>query len=293
MMKVLTNLEATRSAWYQLCTSGSGGGGSESDITWTCNASASTHVNNWKVMPCVSDRTGSSEFTDDAPAADKWLNAHEGTRMPLSWDSADTPPGQYTGATQSDPSYDWNYEQNGWCADLDNSNEMLPLTSDKSKLHAKIDSLSAFGATAGALGTAWAWYTLSPKWDQIWTGNSKPGSYADLTTLKDGRPVLKKVAILMTDGQYNTHRAFKGADPAMVSGNAKTICQNMKSAGVEVYTVGFGLNELPAADRARAEDTLQSCGTDIQHFYNAFNVDQLKGAFRDIALKLAVLRITK
>ena len=46
--------------------------------------------------------------------------------------------------------------------------EVMPLTSDVDALKAKINGLSASGGTAGHLGTAWAWYTLSPNWASLW-----------------------------------------------------------------------------------------------------------------------------
>ena len=293
MMKRLTNLNATFTGWEQLCTAGSGSGSSETNGSWVCTASASTPVNNWRVMPCVTDRTGPQEFTDASPGPSTWLNGHGGDRMPVSVDSSDTTPTMYLGNQQSDPSYNWNYFPNAECADVDNGNEVLPLTADKAALNARIQAMSAYGSTSGALGTAWAWYMLSPNWSTVWTGATAPASYGDLTTMIDGRPLLKKVAVLMTDGDYNTYRGWKDSDQNMVSTNAKTICTNMKNAGIEIYTVGFGLDLLPSDKRALAEATLKSCGTDINHFYNAFNAAELQGAFRDIAVKLAVLRLSK
>lgn len=72
-----------------------------------------------------------------------------------------------------------------------------------------------------------------------------------------------------------------------------TICTNMKAAGIEVYTVGFNLDELNPADRTRAENTLMSCGSDVSHFYNAIDSEQLRVSFRDIAMKLSTLFLAK
>jgi hypothetical protein len=112
-------------------------------------------------------------------------------------------------------------------------------------------------------------------------------------TTSNGAPKLRKIAVLMTDGDYNTYRAWKGYDPQTVSDNAKAICTNMKAKGIEVFTVGFDLDKLPSSAKAMAIDTLQSCGTDIEHFYNSLDADQLKTAFRDIAMKLSVLYLAK
>jgi hypothetical protein len=293
MMKALTDLDATWSGWYYDCPSATGNGGSETDGNWSCPNYVPTHHTNWQILPCVTDRTGPAAFTDERPGIDTWLNAHEGTRMVKSLDHSDTVPPNGVGKTVADPAWQWNYDSASYCADIDPANEVLPMTSDKNTLIAKINSLVGYGSTSGALGTAWAWYMISPNWDNIWTGNSRPAPYSDLTTMVNGRPLLKKVAILMTDGEYNTYRSAKGSDQSMVSQNARTICQNMKNAGIEIYTVGFGLDQLAPDKQAEAMNTLQSCGSDIQHFYNALDISQLQGAFRDIALKLAALRLSK
>ncbi len=60
--------------------------------------------------------------------------------------------------------------------------------------------------------------------------------------------VLRKVAILMTDGGYNAFRSGKEQDQQTVSDYAKDACTAMKAKGIEIYTVGFALNELTAAE---------------------------------------------
>ena len=293
-MKQLTNLNPTWTGWYNYCKVSSGSGASESGGTWTCNEFESRHVENWKVMPCVTDRSGPQKSTDAAPGANAWLNAHGGTRFPLSFDSTDTPLTSKRGLVKTDPANHWDYNDDGSCADVSEKNIIHPLTSRKSELMDAIDDLEAYGATGGALGTAWAWYMLSPNWSSIWTGASAPGSYGDLTAVSaSGTPKLRKIAVLMSDGVYNTIRGWKGSDPNTVSSDAITLCTNMKAAGIEIYTVGFNLDELPPADRARAENTLMSCGTDVSHFYNALSSEQLQVHFRDIAMKLSTLFLAK
>ncbi len=298
LMKKLTDLDPTRNGWHNDCLSWSGSANSttsESGGTgsWVCDQWQATQVN-WKILPCVSDRNGPEAFTDAGPGSGAWLNAHEGDRAPKSWDSSDTPLTSETGNSASDPSYAWNYDQESACWDITPPNYIMPLTTDQTALDQRIDALEAYGSTSGALGTAWAWYMISPKWDKIWSGPSRPGPYADLTaTNSSGAPKLRKIAVLMTDGDYNTYRAWKDYDPVELGNNAKQICANMKAQGIEVFTVGFDLDSLPAAQKARATDILQTCGTDIDHFYESLDPAQLKNAFRDIAIKLTTLYIAK
>ena len=291
-MKKLTNLDDKWNGWYNECTSATGGGGSESGGNWSCSAHQVVHENNWKIMPCVVDRTGPQALTDAAPGSNMWLNAHGGDRMPVSWDSSDTPAPDHTGKNKTDPAEHWNYNSDGSCADVSPPDTILPLTSNKAKLLQRISGLEAYGATGGQLGTAFAWYMLSPNWDGVWPSKSQPAPYSDLAVVgPTGEPKLKKIAILMTDGSYNTWRGWKDQNQATVSQNARTLCSNMKAKGITVYTVGFNLDGLPAGEKTEATSTLQSCSTNAQSFYNTSDAEQLKQAFRDIALKISTLHI--
>jgi Flp pilus assembly protein TadG len=298
IMTALTNLAPTWSGRYKECINSTGGGGSEEGGDWTCLQYQAQQKTNWKIMPCVTDRmydSGSTYvYTDAAPGSGVWLNAHDGSRMPTAWDSTNTAATTSKGLTSADPATFWNYDFWGGCSDVAEGNQVLPLTSDKTVLKSRIDALEAYGATAGALGTAWAWYMLSPNWSSIWTGSSAPASCAQLTTLQaSGAPVLRKVAILMTDGVYNTLRGWKGQDQTDAANHAKQLCTNMKAQGIEIFTVGLALNELTTAERTIAEDVLLHCGTDVHHFYQTLTVAEMKQAFQDIAVQLSSLALTK
>ncbi len=63
-MKQLTNLDAKWTGWYNYCDDSSGSGGSEGG--WQLDRAMSIesrHVENWKVMPCVTDRSGPQKFS--------------------------------------------------------------------------------------------------------------------------------------------------------------------------------------------------------------------------------------
>jgi hypothetical protein len=169
---------------------------------------------------------------------------------------------------------------------------ILPLSSDKNALLAKVSGLQAAGGTAGHLGTAWAWYTLSPNWSSLWPA-STPAAY--------GTPKLQKIAVLMTDGEYNTQYDSNGVSvnqnnypscSAAANGcsttQARALCTAMKAKGITVYTVGFQVGS-----NQTAVDTLTQCATDPSMFYNAADGTQLRQAFRDIALKLSSLYLSK
>ena len=119
-------------------------------------------------------------------------------------------------------------------------------------LHSRIDDLTAYGSTAGALGTAWSWYSLSPKWSSIFPASSVPGSYQDVTTLQgNGAPVLRKVAVMMSDGVYNTWRGWKGQSQQAVSNYAKQLCTNMKAKGIKDFQLHYALETLARLARTQ------------------------------------------
>jgi Flp pilus assembly protein TadG len=212
-----------------------------------------------KYAPCVVERTdASSQYTDATPKDDS-------TYLPT-WNDA-----QDTMSTTCNPSI-----------------AVVPLTSDRTKLKDTIDSFKVSGSTAGQLGTAFAWYLLSPNWSAVWPPESAPTPY--------GTAKVKKIAILMTDGEYNTLQGEQYSDGSKQAttalNHAKSLCAAMKKStassdpNIEVYTVGFKL------DSSAAKAMLKNCATSDDHYYQTSSGDGLKAAFRDIALKISRLRLT-
>jgi Flp pilus assembly protein TadG len=182
------------------------------------------------------------------------------------------------------------FTSSGRCG-INSAGELLPMTSDKSDLHDKINGLVDGGNTGGHIGTAWTYYMLSPKWASALPSGSKPVAYGTANT--------NKIAILMTDGEYNSVHDSKGVETGQtgagssVNGTdsptqAKAVCSDMKKNGIEVYTVGFQLG-----GNQTAISTLSNCATDTAHFYNSTTGDALKAAFRDIALKISTLYLAQ
>ncbi|KZK93783.1 MULTISPECIES: pilus assembly protein TadG-related protein [unclassified Pseudovibrio] len=99
----------------------------------------------------------------------------------------------------------------GWCPNA----KMVPLTSERSKIESSINVLRASSATAGQIGIAWGWYTLSPLWKDFWPSDSKPDEY--------GKNGVRKYAVLMTDGSFNT---YYSADYGNAENELKEIIKN-------------------------------------------------------------------
>ena len=83
---------------------------------------------------------------------------------------------------------------------------MTPLTSNKTRLNAAIDDLSTGGTTAGQIGAAWGWYMISPNFTNVWDdeAENKPPPMT--------RTISIKVAVLMTDGEFNYQSCYGVTD---------------------------------------------------------------------------------
>jgi Flp pilus assembly protein TadG len=231
-----------------------------------------------KLRPCVIERLGTNAATDEAPSASNgWIGAYAGNNAPSSYSyndqiaSDNNNSSNYDTAGTCDPGT-WDGAQ-GWGGNPQNNAAIVPLTTNKTTLKNTVDALVASGGTAGHLGTAWAWYTLSPKWNSIWPTASQPSAYNAAN--------VNKIAVLMTDGDYNTDYSSGNSED-----KAGALCTAMKAKSITVYTVGFQVSN-------DAKTFLKSCATTNGHYYDATTGESLKQAFRDIALKISSLRISK
>jgi Flp pilus assembly protein TadG len=153
------------------------------------------------------------------------------------------------------------------------TSEIVPITSDRDTLDTALAALSASGMTAGHLGVAWAWYLVSPKWGGIWPSESTPVGYGDKSATK--------AVILMTDGMFNTEYEpgnGSSADQALL------LCENIKAAGVKVFTVSFQapVEVLPL---------METCASGPEYYFNASNGGALEAAFSSIAETLLSIRL--
>jgi Flp pilus assembly protein TadG len=217
----------------------------------------------FQITNCVSERTGAQAYTDVSPSS-----ALVGRVYPAS---------------------------NNPCI----GSTLVPMFNDKTTLKNAIDALTTAGSTAGHIGIAWGWYLLSPNFSYLLPGISQPAAY--------GTPELVKIAVIMTDGAFNTGycNSVIAKDSGTGSGNLSdhincnatngtpftqglALCNAMKTAGVVVFTVGFDIGS-----EAGVEDFMRNCATTQWHFYNAADGGALKQAFRDIAVNISRLRLSK
>lgn len=177
---------------------------------------------------------------------------------------------------------------------------LLPLTTNKAVVKAKINEMEAQGATSIMEGAMWGWRTISPG-----------------APFTEGRPYNtennQKVLVLMTDGQntyypnskfvkswYDVYGYVARAGLGTSSTNSATLtqamndrtklaCDNMKAAKVIIYTVAF---QIPG-DQASALDLLQYCASDEDKYFAPNSESELLSAFNAIGKDISQLRISQ
>lgn len=208
---------------------------------------------------CLVERTGSDRFTDAGPGPGRYL-------MPLFTTAA---------ANCRTPA----------------ASAVLPLTADRAVISERIAGLAPGGARAAQLGTAWSWYLLSPDWQSVLPPDSAPTPY-DV-------PKTRKIAVLLIGGgsdvTYSQHGMpawLTGAPSPVAAVNgpaddqALALCAGMKRAGIEIFTVGFGI-----AGAEEAGGFVAACASDRAHARRARTPAQLRSTFRDIAMHIVTLDI--
>lgn len=170
------------------------------------------------------------------------------------------------------------------------SARMQPLTASITELEASINAFRADGFTAGHIGVQWSWYMLSEKWADYLPAGSRPA--------KANPRKVAKYAILMTDGQFNTAFAdvgkrekTRGGQPYKSRSKAERLCAEMKRDGIEVFTIGFDL------DNSDARSVMKRCASrdkgSVQHYYEAADGAALEAAFLEIAANIERLTLVK
>ena len=154
-----------------------------------------------------------------------------------------------------------------------NSATLTPLTHHQGSLISAVSTLPTSGSTAGHLGIAWAWYLISPEWASIWPADSTPRAYDE--------PDSTKVAILMTDGEFNADY-MSGGDSF---DHAKKFCDAMKEDDIVIYTVAFKAPQ-------QGQDILAYCASGNDFAFNASSGDELDDAYQAIATNISDLRLS-
>lgn len=206
---------------------------------------------------CVSRRTATgSEYTDAAPSASNYV----GDEVHGCWDPM-----------------------------------IVPLSSDADALNSAVEGLQAKGfSTAGHLGMAWSWYSISSNWSSVWPEASAPTENTEPSTVK--------AVVLMTDGIFNQHYDWPGRFKKTKSArDLKQLCTNMQADGILIYVVGFDL-VLPERTDVNADwfdayspqVVLPHCAGDPARFLQPADNDELIDVYKSIAelLKIEAVVVT-
>ena len=153
----------------------------------------------------------------------------------------------------------------------------------KSTILNRISKFTADGNTLSNVGMVWGHRLLSPE-----------------APFKEGvawnTPDVRKIAILMTDGDNNNGEIYNAYGPyntlkvtdAMLDSKLATTCTNMKNAGVIVYTVTF-----TSAINTATKNFFKNCASAPDKWYDAPTQAALTGAFEQIARELSNIHLTQ
>jgi Flp pilus assembly protein TadG len=158
------------------------------------------------------------------------------------------------------------------CNNSLNSNRLvslLPLTTNWTGLHAKVDEMIPSGFTNITIGLVWAFHALSP------TPVMEEGAAYTAENLA-------KYVILLSDGD-NTRNRF-GDSTSTMNNRTRLACDNIKAAGIKIYSVRLidgnaGL--------------LRDCASSADMYYDVQNASQLSGVFSSIGSEIASLHLSK
>jgi Flp pilus assembly protein TadG len=223
------------------------------------NNASSNSKRVYEVTSCATERTGADAFTTVGPAG--------------------SPVGAHYAKNASE------------CP----TNQLIPLTADKTLLTDAVDALTTGGSTAGHMGAAWGLYTLSPNFGSLFPADSMPAAF--------GRPKLYKFAVFMTDGEFNSSfcknvlaKGSNGSSSDQINctaengdpfDQAQEYCTAMKNAGIKVYTVGLQVAN------GTLKNTLTSCATSAQYAYFPAKPEDLITVFQQIGRDINEVRLVK
>ena len=251
--------------YLPLYTSYSTGSGTDTN----CTTEVDQH--NGKLTSCASHCKSTNAYTGLVPSG-SMNTANSGSWI-----------GTYNQST-SGTSNKENYSEDGKCYVAGRElPAVIPLTNQKQTLTDFFTNATVGGATPGHIGTAWAWYMLSPEWSTIWPSSALPTAY--------GNDQVIKAAVLMTDGEYNVHYASASA-----ATQAAALCTAMKEKGIKVYTIGFGFGVTSTQDstsEANARSLLTSCSSGTNTYFFPYDSETLRQAFTAIGNQLNTMALNQ
>lgn len=244
----------------------------------------------WK--GCVMARGGGHDETDEPPSVAPFESFYYASASDNVW----------PGVNEANSA-----QNNGTGPNLGCGPTVTSLRSSKTAILAAIDEMQPWhrGGTTGNLGLAWGWRAVSPRWRGLWPAPTPAQSPVDYDN-----SLVDKVVILLTDGQnqfydhggggpsgsdmtaYGRLHDFGYATLALgrqeIDRRMARMCEQMKGAGIELYTVTFG--STPDDD---TKALYRDCATSPGNYFHSPNNEQLQTAFRSIAGRMSYLRVSR
>ncbi len=152
---------------------------------------------------------------------------------------------------------------------------MMGLSYNWTALKNKVSAMSPNGSTNQAIGLQWAWQSLT----------ASPFTIPAM----DPSRVYKQAIILLTDG-LNTQDRWYGngsSTSTQVDARQKILCDNIKAAGITIYTVQVNTGGDPTST------LLQGCASSSDKFFLLTSADQIVTTFQQIGTELSELRISQ
>ncbi|MHB2166091.1 vWA domain-containing protein [Alsobacter sp. R-9] len=151
---------------------------------------------------------------------------------------------------------------------------ITPLTSDKTIVKAAINALTPANSTYVPAGLMWGWNVLSPL-----------APFAEGAAYDSNNRKPRKTMVLMTDGENTlsyrtTQNDHEGTSRTAADAATATLCTNIKTAGIEVWTIAFQVTDV------NVQNMLRTCASSADNFFNASDNASLEAAFKKIAASL-------
>jgi Flp pilus assembly protein TadG len=149
---------------------------------------------------------------------------------------------------------------------------LMPLTTDWTALNNMIDTMQPVGTTNQTIGLAWGWQAMTQG-----PPLNAPGKSPDV----------RQVIVMLTDGLNTQDRwtnIFMGGNVADMDARTKKVCDNIKAADIQIYTVLV---------MSGNSSILQNCASKPDMYFALTRPDQMVDTFQQIGTNITNLRIAQ
>jgi hypothetical protein len=149
---------------------------------------------------------------------------------------------------------------------------MMPMSNDWNALNNLVGAMSPGGNTNQTIGLAWGWLSLTPY------------SIMNPPAMVEGAAYATHI-VLLTDGLNTESRFYK--DQASIDAREQILCQNVKAAGVTLWTIQVNTDGDPTSS------LLRNCASDPDKFFLLTRADQIISTFDSISFQITQLHLSK